>query len=289
MIIHDKEKLFLPLPPGFAASRLKLRQGEVRLIHGGKGPAMFLIHGLGGSSEDFFLMAPLLARERSLFIPDLPGFGDSAKPDAPYTMDWYLKVLREMAAVLGLARADWLGHSMGGLLVLLLALRQPDLVEKAVAVCPAGGHAKLPWRLWSLKTFLLDQENRLRIRALQLMLLHIPLVLFHEWSPLARDFSRRFIAHWRGPQGLLLERATVRAGLSIMATPIWRELDRLRRPALLITGRHDWVVTAKQTKRLAGQLPQHSKIITLSCGHMAPYSRAGQVARAALDFCRRSR
>lgn len=289
MIIHDKEKLFLPLPPGFTSSRLNLRQGPVRLIRGGKGPAMFLIHGLGGSCEDFFLMAPLLARERSLIIPDLPGFGDSAKPDAPYTMDWYIEALREMAAALGVARPDWLGHSMGGLLVLLLAVRQPDLVEKVVAVCPAGGHARLPWRLWSLKNFLLNKENRLRIRALQLMFLHIPLVLFHEWSPLARDFSRRFIAHWRGPQGLLLERTTVRAGLSIMATPIWRELDRLRRPALMITGRHDWVIPAKQTGRLARHLPHHSEIITYSCGHMAPYSRAGQVARAALDFCRRSR
>ncbi len=271
-------------PPGFSVSRLALSQGNMRLVHGGQGPTLILVHGLGGSSEDFFLAAPLLAREHTVIIPDLPGFGGSEKPEASYSVGWFIDVLQEMRRLLGLNRSDWLGHSMGGLLCLLLAARHPGLVERIIAVCPAGGHKKLPLRWRLMRSILVGRHGRLRISWAQPLRLYLPLVVFNQWSPLTRDFSRRFIARWHGPQGRLLERSFVRAALSIFETPAWPEVQSILCPVLLVTGSHDLVTTREQTRRLARHLPPDRRLLELRGGHMLPYTHAEELSCATLDF-----
>ena len=286
---NGEDRLFLRPPPGFQVSRLPLGPGNMRLVHGGQGPPLVLIHGLGGSSEDFFQIAPFMARERTLFMPDLLGSGDSDKPDAPYTMDWFLEIILQMQEYLGLGRAAWLGHSMGGLLCLRLAQRRPDLVDRVIAVCPAGGHAKLLLRWRLLRDFLVDRNGRLRIRWLTPLRLYIPLVLFNEWSPMAQNFSRRFIRRWQGSQADLLERAFVRSALSVFNSPFWPQAGQLTRPVLMITGRSDLITTWEQTRRLARHLPPDRILLELGGGHMLPYTHARELCRAALDFCRQPR
>jgi pimeloyl-ACP methyl ester carboxylesterase len=283
---NDEDRLFLDPPPGFRVRSLSLGSGNMRLLKGGQGPVLILIHGLGGSSEDFFLPAPLLARKRTVYIPDLLGSGSSDKPDAPYTIDWFSQMLREMHGQLGLGPATWLGHSMGGLLSLRLALDHPELVDRVIAVCPAGGHEKLlvRWRL--MRSFMLDKNGKLRIRWAQPLRLYFPLVLFNELSPLVFDFSRRFIRRWHGPEGRLLERSFLRAALSIFDSPVWPEANRITRPVLMITGRRDMVTTREQTQRLARHLPPGRSLVEISGGHMLPYTHASELSRAALDFCR---
>lgn len=284
-ILGQKDLLLLP-PPGFSVNRLHLSQENMRLVHGGQGPPLVLVHGLGGSCEDFFLAAPLLARQRTIYIPDLPGFGGSDKPDAPYTMAWFIEALREMHCQLGLGPSAWLGHSMGGLLCLLLAARNPALCERIITVCPGGGHDKLPWRWRLLRDILLGADGKLRIRWSLPLRWYFPMVLFFEWSVLSRDFSRRFIKRWNGPEGALLERSFVRAALSIFATPAWPEAGSISCPALMITGRYDWITRREQTRRLARQLPPDRRLLELPGGHMLPYTHHSELCRAALDFLR---
>jgi pimeloyl-ACP methyl ester carboxylesterase len=283
------DRLFLNSPPGFEESILSLAPGNMRLVHGGQGPPLILVHGLGGSSEDFFQCAPRLAKERTLYIPDLLGSGCSDKPDVPYTLDWFLNLLREMHGVLGLGPAAWLGHSMGGLLCLRMALHHAGLVDRVIAVCPAGGHKKLLLRWRLMRAFMLDKNKRLRIRWTQPLRLYFPLVLFNEFSPMVHEFSRRFIRRWQGPERDLLERSFVRAALSIFDSPIWQEADSISRPVFMITGRRDLVTTREQTQRLARHLPPSKRLLELDGGHMLPYTHACELSRPALDFCREPR
>ena len=217
---HSEHNLFLSPPPGFEVSRLPLDPGGMRLVHGGQGPALILIHGLGG------------------------------------------------------------------LLCLRLAVDHPELVDRAIAVCPAGGHDKLRWRWRLLRDFLVNRHGQLRIHWTELLRLYIPLMLFNEWSALARDFSRRFVRRWQGPQGPLLERSFARAALNIFESPFWPQAERLTRPVLMITGRRDLITTKEQTQRLAQHLPPERRLLELGGGHMLPYTHASELSRAALDFCR---
>ena len=148
------------LPPGFKSYRLPFDWGRVHLVSGGRGAPLFMVHGLGGSCHDFLAMAPELAQNFTLLIPDLPGFGYSDKPDLPYGPALFAQVMAQAAKQLGLKRAHWLGHSMGGQIVFILAQERSEMVRSVVAVCPAGGQdGANGWQRFMQSVLVTDDER----------------------------------------------------------------------------------------------------------------------------------
>ena len=88
--------------PGFAERRVDTAGGSIFLRTGGSGPPLLLLHGYPQTHVCWHKMAPELARQFTLVIPDLRGYGASSAPrgDAEHTV--YSK--RAMAA--GLPRRD---------------------------------------------------------------------------------------------------------------------------------------------------------------------------------------
>jgi pimeloyl-ACP methyl ester carboxylesterase len=272
-------------PPGFAVHAAPLSGGVLRLAAGGQGPPLVLVHGLGGAGEDFHPLAPLLARRFTVLIPDLLGFGGSDKPDAAYTVDWHRRTLEELAEVLGLAGAGWVGHSLGGQLVLELALARPGLAGRVAALCPAGGHRRRPpeWRLF--RWLVASGCCRLRFRSARLARWWLPWAAFSEPGlPAARALAERQVRRWSGREAREVERAFVRTALALMDRPLWPRAGGLGRPALVVTASRDRVVPAGHTARLLAHLPAGVRRLELSCGHMPTYSRPRRLARALLDF-----
>lgn len=97
---------------------------RLRYYEAGEGPPLLLLHGgiidaalcswgevIGPLSESFRVVAP-----------DLLGYGDSARPDVPYSLDRHVEVVRGLYDELDLAGATVCGLSMGGGIALGLAL-----------------------------------------------------------------------------------------------------------------------------------------------------------------------
>src|SRR5205823_851228 len=74
-------------------------------------------------------------------VPDLPGHGQSAKPDAPYTIDFYAGVIRSLGRELGVREAVVMGNSLGGQIAIELGLSYPTWTRALVLAAPAGGFA----------------------------------------------------------------------------------------------------------------------------------------------------
>lgn len=95
-------------------------------------PLVLVLHGITASRRYWLPRILPLARHHWLLVPDLPGFGQSPKPFVDYTMEFFVE------AVLGLLeqrrvserRLSIIGHSLGALLALELAVRLPDQVER---------------------------------------------------------------------------------------------------------------------------------------------------------------
>lgn len=102
------------------------------------GPAhlpVICIHGLTRNAADFDELAPLLARmSRRVLAIDVRGRGDSARDPNPanYNPITYAGDVVKLMHDLGLARAVFVGTSMGGLITMTLAIRKLDLVAAAV-------------------------------------------------------------------------------------------------------------------------------------------------------------
>lgn len=99
----------------------------------GTGPALVMLHGIGGSSATFDPQYDELGGRLRLIAWDAPGYGESQDPAAPLSMDDYAdRVAALIEERCGADGAHVLGMSWGGVIATRLALRRPDLVRGLV-------------------------------------------------------------------------------------------------------------------------------------------------------------
>ena len=92
---------------------------------------LICLHSREGSSRSFMRFLPEIAAERSVYAPDLPGFGESDPAPSATFADGARAVL-DLTGDLRLRHVDVLGVGFGAAVALELAAGQPDLVRRLV-------------------------------------------------------------------------------------------------------------------------------------------------------------
>jgi haloacetate dehalogenase len=121
--------------PGFARRQVATAGAVTNLVTGGSGPPLLLLHGYPQTHLLWRKIAPRLAAEFTLVIPDLRGYGDSSKPPAGPDFAAYSKraLARdqvETMAALGFSRFHVAGHDRGARVAHRLVRDYPDRVER---------------------------------------------------------------------------------------------------------------------------------------------------------------
>src|SRR5919107_1578841 len=111
---------------------------KIRYVEAGSGPAVVLLHGMGGNSTNWAFNTPALAQKFRVIVPDQVGFGQSDKPPINYRIGTYVDFLDKFLAELKVERATLVGNSMGGWVAALYTLKYPSKVERLVLVDAAG-------------------------------------------------------------------------------------------------------------------------------------------------------
>jgi pimeloyl-ACP methyl ester carboxylesterase len=94
---------------------------------------LFCLHSREGSSRSFDRFLPEIADERSVYAPDLPGFGESDPAPSPGFAD-AARAISDLANDLRLRQIDLLGLRFGAAVALELGAARPDLVRRLVLV-----------------------------------------------------------------------------------------------------------------------------------------------------------
>ncbi len=99
-----------------------------------------ILHGWGAEGARWQDFANKLEREGySVYIPDLPGFGETEPPpESGWTVEEYAEWVKNYLKRHSIKRCFLLGHSFGGRVAIVLTARNPGLIEKLVLVAPAG-------------------------------------------------------------------------------------------------------------------------------------------------------
>lgn len=106
--------------------------------HGRKGPPIVLLHGFGFDGASWGAFAAPLAKVRRTVAFDLPGHGKAAHWSPTPGAAVAAKAVVASLDAMGIARAAFVGHSLGGAVAALVGLRRPDLVERMVLLAPGG-------------------------------------------------------------------------------------------------------------------------------------------------------
>jgi pimeloyl-ACP methyl ester carboxylesterase len=256
---------------------------EFRTIHGyqyalrvaGSGPAIVLVHGLGGSSSTWNTVQTRLARRFTVIAPDLLGHGKSDKPRTDYSVAAHANGLRDLLSVLGVDRISLVGHSLGGGIAMQFAYQFPELVQRLVLVATGGitrdvsialrlaslpmvsqalGLLRLPGALPALR--LAGWTIRLAAGSTGFGrdLPHVVRALAELREPKASAaFSRtlRTVVDWRGQMITMLDRCYV-------TEPI---------PVQLIWGDQDSVIPVGDARLAHAAMPGSRLTVFDRCGH----------------------
>jgi pimeloyl-ACP methyl ester carboxylesterase len=104
--------------------------------------ALVCLHRAPASSRMYVPLLPQIGTERSVYAPDIPGYGESDPPPAGATVADYAAALGEMLDALRLREVDLLGHHQGAAVAAELAVSRPGLVRRLVCVgLPLGAVA----------------------------------------------------------------------------------------------------------------------------------------------------
>ena len=120
-------------PVGFKHEKVQTAGATINVVKGGDGPPLLLIHGAPQSHVSWHIVAPQFARDHTVIMPDLRGYGDSSKsPDTPDHANYSKRAMAlDMVEVMkhyGFDRFPVVGHDRGGRVGQRLALDHQDKV-----------------------------------------------------------------------------------------------------------------------------------------------------------------
>jgi pimeloyl-ACP methyl ester carboxylesterase len=236
-----------------------------------------LVHGLGGSSVTWVEVMEGLSEHGPVVAVDLPGFGRTPiADDDPLTIEGYVAFVLAVANALGWERFTLHGNSMGGLIGTLLAADHPDRVDRLVLVSPA-----LPPRspLGLLKPSRATINGMLPVAVSSLTALALGAVGLAGPGLDARRNRAMLKLIYPDPDGVdravldlmaadfaddvegvdrrraLL--AATRSISSLWADPrqVWRAVQRVVSPTMLVGGTHDALVPAKVLREVLAARP----------------------------------
>jgi haloacetate dehalogenase len=124
---------------GFTRARIKTSGAGINLVHGGKGPALLLLHGYPQTHVMWHKIAPRLAEDFSIVCADLRGYGDSSKPPTaadhfPFSKRATAQDMVEVMTAFGHDRFAVVGHDRGGRVAHRLVIDHEPRVTKAAVL-----------------------------------------------------------------------------------------------------------------------------------------------------------
>jgi pimeloyl-ACP methyl ester carboxylesterase len=107
-----------------------------------EGTPLVCLHGTQGSGRTFKGLLALLGRDRSVYAPDLPGYGESDGPAEARSATDYTAALGDFLDNMRLRHVDLLAHGAGSVLATELALARGPQVRRVVLVSVPLGQAR---------------------------------------------------------------------------------------------------------------------------------------------------
>lgn len=244
----------------------------------GEGPPLFLIHGIGASRHSFDgLVAALKGKYRCIGY-DLRGHGKSPTPKPPYSLDHLVDDLEALRAELGIGKAHFAGHSLGGMIGPAYARRYP--------------HRVLSLGLYSTAAFrTADDAAKVKGVVAAMRTKGIPQVLEtlkDRWFTPEFAVARPEVISRRMQQVIDTDPEVFLSVFDIYAeTEMAPWIAEVKAPSLVLTGENDGGCPPRLNTEIAKAMPNAELVVLPVLRHAILLEAADKVAPPVLDFLSR--
>lgn len=237
--------------------RKQIKVGDLGINYytGGHGEPLIVIHGGASSAEAWMENLAELARNHTIYVPDLPGFGRSQPMNGDCYIPELVAFVDEFACALGLEKFHLVGHSLGGGVALSYVLRFPQKIMKLVLV----------------SSMCMGREVALWVR-------------FLSCSPLVRSIGAVATGIMRGVKWVAerlfsglefippLSRTSIDLGSSMttlreQTTVLVNQLSEIMVLTLVVWGANDSIVPVKHAYTAGKLIPTCKVKVFEGCGH----------------------
>jgi len=251
---------------------------SVRWRRFGEGSPLVLLHGGYGSWMHWLHNVEALAKQHTVWIPDMPGYNDSDAPDpVPRGQDRMAPLIDALRATLGTligddTPVDIAGFSFGGMVAARLATERGAVRRLALLGVVGHGTARRQWEeMVDWKTHTDPQAVRAALHHnLRVQMLHEPqsidalALAIHEISCIRTRFVSKPISRAGGLQNLL---------------------DQYQQPLLMLWGEHDvTAVPELLAPQLRGNHTEREWCLLPGAGHWVQYERASEINSLMLSW-----
>ena len=249
------------------------RRWRYLMTGSGEGTPLVLLHGFGGGLDNWLFNQPALAAARRVCAVDLPGHGASGKDVGAAGVDWMAAAVVEFLDAIGLDRAHFAGHSMGGAVALDIAFNHGARTASITLIASAGLGPEIDGEY--IAAFLAARRRK----ELKPVLAR----LFADPGLLRRDMIDQ-VLKYRRLDGVEAALGAIAAGFfegGRQACDFSDRVGRLPVPAQVIWGRGDRIIPVRHAERLSGTLACR---VLEDAGHMVHMEKAGAVNKLITGF-----
>ncbi|MCX4589410.1 alpha/beta hydrolase [Streptomyces sp. NBC_01549] len=256
-------------------------------------PALY-VHGLGGSSQNWSALMPLLDGLVDSEALDLPGFGDSPPPDdGNYSVTGHARAVIRYLDAAERGPVHLFGNSLGGAVATRVAAVRPDLVETLTLISPAFPEIRAQRSAWPtallsvpgvarlFTRFTKDWSAEQRVRGVMALCYGDPGMVTPEgFRHAVEEMERRLALPYFWDAMTRSTRGLVNAYTLGGQHGLWRQAERVLAPTLLVYGGRDQLVAYRMAQRAARAF-RDSRLLSLpDAGHVAMMEYPETVASA---------
>jgi pimeloyl-ACP methyl ester carboxylesterase len=265
-----------PQPPAGVADKFATVFGlKIHYLEAGAGPAVILLHGLGGDASNWASTIGPLSKKYHVIVPDQLGFGRSDKPMINYRVGTLVDFLDGLMKELKIDKASIAGNSLGGWTAAAFAIAHPEKVDKLILVDAAG---------FALEKNVDPKALNVLNPSTRAGVLQVISVVFYNKqmfaNPAAVDL---FYAHkLAAGDGYTIQRFidSIVNGEDVLDDTV----GKIKQPTLVVWGQQDILVPLAVGERYHKEIAGSQLFLIDKCGHVPMVEQAEQFNTALIGF-----
>jgi pimeloyl-ACP methyl ester carboxylesterase len=233
----------------------------------GQGPVLFLLHGWMDSLKTFDALVAELSTKYRVVRIDLPGFGESEMPKKPWHVADYAKFVADCCVKLNVQPTAFVGHSLGGRIILKGLAEKTLSADKAVLIASAGVADRKTLRNWSFAIIAKAGKAATAIPPFTLLRAKLRTKLY---AAAKSDYAGAG--------------AMTPTFLNVIGENLAPLAPLVSVPTLLVWGKSDTTTPIAEGERLRSLMPNAKLEIIEGAGHFVHREKAQEVARLISEF-----